>query len=92
MNTKWAYLTVIILALFLIFFFARMGSSQTGDDSIDLRDGTTIYGEVIAQNASQLYVATDDGVQKINIRDVKTIHFGPHVSIPTVQPEPSEKS
>ncbi len=47
-----------------------------GGDEIEMRDGTRVKGDIIAQNSTQLYVATPDGLKKINTLDIRKISFG----------------
>lgn len=93
--------------LFLPFFLGASFSVYAGGDTIELRDGTKVSGNIVAQgegidlspqkrsvlfNSKQIYIDTEEGLKKIDMTDIKTIHFGPRVmprQAPTPEASPS---
>jgi hypothetical protein len=68
-----------------------------GDDKIEMKDGTVIEGRIVAKNSVQLYVDIGEKEPKrIDMSDIKTIHFGPEVKTqiiprPSASPTPSSE-
>lgn len=60
----------------VILSFAWGSVCLAGGDEIEMRDGTRVKGDIIAQNSAQLYLATPDGLKKINTLDIRKISFG----------------
>jgi hypothetical protein len=78
--------------IFLSSLMVAAAAAWAGGDSIEMRDGTTISGDIIAQgnvtsipgrtgsvsiDAVEVWIATKDGLKKIPTSEIKTIHFGP---------------
>jgi hypothetical protein len=89
--------SVLILAC-----LARL--AHAGGDTIELRDGKKISGNIIAQgegfdlsphkrsvlfNSKQIYIDTEDGLQKIDLTEIKSIQFGPKTFPQNSSPAPS---
>jgi hypothetical protein len=64
-------------ALSLILLMAPPAVFADGDE-IELKDGSSLKGDIIAKNAVQVYLSTKDkGVIKVDLSDIRKIHFGP---------------
>ena len=49
-----------------------------GGDEIEMKDGSTLKGDIVARNAGQLYLSTKEkGVIRVDLSKIKEIHFGP---------------
>lgn len=95
----------VILFLFLGFLYA-IPAVWAGGDTVEMRDGTTVFGDIIAQgnvtsvpgrtgsvsiDASEVWIATSDGLKKIPASEIKTIHFGPKLHPSETPVDPKEK-
>ncbi len=83
------------LKIFLILCICAIpASGWAGGDTIELRDGTVVSGDIVARanatnlsgqagsimiDAAEIWIATPDGIKKIPASDIKTIRFGSNI-------------
>ncbi len=80
--------------LLSIFLFIAAFNASAGEDSLEMRDGSILVGDIIAQgkvtaipgqvgsiviDSSEIWIVTANGLQKISMSEIKTIHFGPKI-------------
>ena len=82
------------LIFFVLLSFLALPLVFAGGDRIEMEDGTEITGDIVTRNSSQIYVDTAKEVKRVDVSEIKTIHFGPVlVSKPKIpqDPQPSKE-
>ena len=99
-------LSMKIFFLIMLVIVSAAPFAWAGGDTVELRDGTTVSGDIIAQgnttsipgrtgsisvDAAEIWIATSDGLKKIPASEIKTIHFGPKLQPSETPVDPAGK-
>ncbi len=72
----------------LLFFLLFSGTAFAGGDEIQMKDGSSMKGDIIGQNPEQVYLSTKDkGVVRIKFSDITTINYGPNGPVNPPKPK-----
>lgn len=75
---------ILVLGFLVLFPLAALA----GGDEVELKDGSTLQGDIIAKNALQIYLSQNGEVKRIDVSDIRRIKFGPGTVVSSIQQQP----